>query len=493
MNTLLVYISTSRKAAGKEKNHRVLKFHYYFMADKSRRLHVVVFPWLGFGHFIPFLDLSKFIAQRGHKVNFISTPKNIDRLPKIPPHLASSITLVKIPLPRVDGLPENVEATAELGGVDHAILKKAYDRLEPGLARFLENSTPDWIIYDFAPYWLPPISAKLNISAAYFNIYSPAGLAFFGPSCEAMIAGTDPRTKVEDFTVPPKWIPFETKVAYKLHESRWMVGAKNLDASGVSDSYRVGSVIKGADAVLTRNCYEFEGRWLRLSEDLQQRPVIPLGLMPPVVEKSSLENNNESWIAIKDWLDGQGKGSVVYVALGSEVSLSQQELSELALGLELSGVPFFWALRNTSGLPEGYENRVKGRGIVWKSWAPQLNILSHDAVSGFLTHCGWGSTVEGLAFGHPLIMLPFVIDTGLIARLLGENQLGIEIPRNDVDGSYTRDSVANSVRLVMVKDEGKIFRDKAKQISAIFGDQDLHDGYLHRCVDYLENKRRESK
>lgn len=90
-------------------------------------------------------------------------------------------------------------------------------------------------------------------------------------------------------------------------------------------------------------------------------------------------------------------------------------------------------------------------------------------------------------------MLPFVIDTGLIARLLGENQLGIEIPRNDVDGSYTRDSVANSVRLVMVKDEGKIFRDKAKQISAIFGDQDLHDGYLHRCVDYLENKRRESK
>lgn len=461
------------------------------MAGKSGSLHVAMFPWLAFGHFIPFLDLSKFIAQRGHKVSFISTPRNVDRLPKIPLEFASSITFVKIPLPRVDGLPENVEATVDLGGLDVAVLKKAYDGLEPELTRFLEYSAPDWIIYDFAPYWLPPIADKLNISKSFFSIYPAASMAFFVPSFEALIAGTDPRTKVEDFMVPPKWIPFESKVAYKLHESRWMVGSKNLDGSGVSDSYRLGSVIKGADVVLMRYCQEFEGQWLKLVEDLQQRPIIPVGLMPPLVEKSSLENN-ESWIAIKDWLDGQGKGSVVYVALGSEVSLNQLQLSELALGLELSRVPFFWALRNPSGLPEEFEDRVKG-GIVWKNWAPQLNILSHDSVGGFLTHCRWSSSIEGLTFGHPLIMLPFVIDTGLIARLLEEKQVGIEIPRNDVDGSYTSNSVANSVRLVMVENEGKVFKDKAKEIGAIFGDQDLHNSYLQKCVDYLENNRHVSK
>ncbi|XP_027077939.1 putative UDP-rhamnose:rhamnosyltransferase 1 [Coffea arabica] len=462
------------------------------MANKSGSLHVVMFPWLAFGHFVPFLELSKFIAQRGHKVSFISTPKNIDRLPRIPPEFASSITFVKIPLPPVDGLPENVEATVDLGGLDVAVLKKAYDGLEPELTRFLEYSAPDWIIYDFAPYWIPHIAAKLNISKSFFCIFCAASMAFCAPSLDAMIAGTGPRTKVEDFTVPPKWIPFESKLAFKLYESRWVVRGQNLDGSGVSDTYRVGSAIKGADVTLIRYCPDFEGQWLKLLEDLLQRHIIPLGLMPPPVEKSIVENN-ESWIAIKDWLDGQDKGSVVYVALGSEVSLNQLQLSELALGLELSGVPFFWALRNPSGLPEGFEDRVKGRGIVWKNWAPQLNVLSHDSVGGFLTHCGWSSSIEGLMFGHPLIMLPFVADTGLIARMLEEKQVGIEIPRNDVDGSYASHSVANSVRLIMVENEGKIFKDKAKEISAIFGDQDLHDSYLHKCVDYLENKRHESK
>ncbi|CAK9172431.1 unnamed protein product, partial [Ilex paraguariensis] len=50
------------------------------MASKSK-LHVVMFPWLAFGHMISFLDLFKFIAQKGHKVSFISTPRNIKRLP----------------------------------------------------------------------------------------------------------------------------------------------------------------------------------------------------------------------------------------------------------------------------------------------------------------------------------------------------------------------------------------------------------------------------
>ncbi|CDP21083.1 unnamed protein product [Coffea canephora] len=461
------------------------------MANKSGSLHVVMFPWLAFGHFIPFLELSKFIAQKGHKVSFISTPKNIDRLPKLPPNLASSITFIKIPLPPVDGLPENVEATVDLGGLDVAFLKKAYDGFEPDLTRFLEDSAPDWIIYDFAPYWLPPIAAKLNIARSFFSIVSASTVVFFGPSFDAMINGTDPRSKVEDYIVPPKWIPFESKVAYKLYESKWIVGASNLDGSGASDMYRVGSVIKGADVVLVRHCREFEGQWLNLLENLQRRPVMPLGLMPPKVEKSGLESN-ESWIAIKKWLDGQGKGSVVYVAFGSEVSMSQLELGELALGLELSGVPFFWALRNPSGLPEGFEDRVEGRGIVWKNWAPQLNILSHDSVGGFLTHCGWSSSIEGLMLGHPLIMLPFVIDTGLVARILEEKQVGIEIPRNPVDGSYTRDSVAKSVRLIMEEDEGKSYRDKAKEISAVFGDRELHDGYLQRFVDYLEKNVRKS-
>ncbi|KAL3527558.1 hypothetical protein ACH5RR_012214 [Cinchona calisaya] len=466
------------------------------MANKSK-LHVVMLPWVAFGHIIPFLELSKFIAQKGHNITFISTPKNIERLPKIPPNIASSITLVKIPLPKVDGLPENAEATMDISNDQMPFLKKAYDDLEPELTRFLSKSSipPDWIIHDFASHWIQPVAAKLGISKSFFCIISAWSIGFLGPS-NMLIDGTDPRTKVEDFTIPPDWVTFETKVAYKIHEIHCVLEAVTKNISGASDTYRIGMVTKGSDVILVRHCNEFEGEWLKLLNDIYPSTVMPLGLMPPQEDNS----NNETWFSIQEWLDGQKTGSILYVALGSEVSPSQAEISELALGLELSMVPFFWVLRKPPGssdsdsiqVPHRFEERIKGRGIVWKDWAPQSKILRHESVGGFLTHCGWGSTIEGLMFGHPLVMLPFLVDQGLNARVLEDKQVGIEVPRNLQDGSYTRNSVAESVRMVMVEDNGKKFRDNAKKMSAVFGDKELHDGYIHRFIEYLENHQHKS-
>ncbi|KAL2504487.1 UDP-glycosyltransferase 91A1 [Abeliophyllum distichum] len=457
---------------------------------KHSKLHVVMFPWLAFGHIIPFFELSKFIAQKGHKISFVSTPRIIDRLPKIPSHLASLITLVKIPLPKVEGLPESAEATIDIKNEDMDHLKKAFDGLETELTRFLKEAVPDWIIYDFAPHWLPQVAARFGISRAFFLIFNAWFLAFLGPT-ETMINGLDERTKAEDFMIPPKFVEFETKVAYRRYEANWIVGANQKNDSGFSDFYRAGKVINGSEVIIARHCNEFESDWLKLLEELHHRPVIPLGLMPPQVE----ENDNESWVSIKTWLDNQNKGEVVYVALGSELTPSQDQLNELALGLELSGVPFFWALRKPSGLeesysvilPDGFEERIKGQGMVWKSWAPQLMILSHDSVGAFLTHCGWSSFIEGLSFGHPLIALPFLIDQGLNARVIAHNKVGTEISRNDEDGSYTKNSVSDSIKLIMDENEGKIFREKAKEMSAIFGDKELHGRYIENFIKFLEN------
>ncbi|CAI9115204.1 OLC1v1016044C1 [Oldenlandia corymbosa var. corymbosa] len=454
------------------------------MAREDQSLHVIMFPWLAFGHLIPFLELSKFIAQKGHKVTFISTPKNIARLPKILSTLSSSIIFLSLSLPRIEGLPENIEATVDLGTHDASLLKKAYDGLETELTLFLQNSLPDWILYDFAPFWLPPIATKLGISKSFFSIYPASSLAFSGPS-NMVIHGTDPRTKAEDFTVPPPWIPFDSKLAFKVHESKWIFNAGHVDRSGVSDAHRYAHCTMGADVIFVRQCNEFEGRWIKLLEDLQKKPVIPAGIMPLRLEENILCN-----IDIKEWLDNQRNGSVLYVAFGSELRITQNQLTELALGLELSGVPFFWVLRKSTEsmelLPDGFEERVKERGIIWRSWAPQLRILSHESVGGFLTHCGWSSVIEGLMFGHPLIMLPFVIDTGLIARVLGEKLVGMEVRRNERDGSFNRNSVAETVELVMVKNEGKIYRKKSKEVGKIFGDRELQDSYLHKLVDYME-------
>ncbi|PIN20755.1 UDP-glucuronosyl and UDP-glucosyl transferase [Handroanthus impetiginosus] len=461
-------------------------------ANDQKSLHIVMFPWLAFGHIIPYLDLSKLIAQRGHRISFVSSPRNIDRLPKLPPHLASSIDLVKIPLPKIAELPENAEATMDIHVAQMGHLKKAYDGLEAGLTSFLEDTRPDWIFYDFAPHWLPPIAARLGISRAFFSIINACCLGFYGPA-NVLINGSDDRTKPEDFTVPPKWVNLETKVAYRRFEAEWMIGAIQKNDSGLPDSYRMGNVIDGSQAILVKHCYEFEPDWLTLLEGLYHKPVVPVGLLPPKVQED--EDHDELWVAIQNWLDAQNKGSVIYVALGSEVVPSQDQLTELAYGLELSGVPFFYVLRKPSRstdsdlveLPDGFEERVTGRGIVWRNWAPQLKILSHESVGGFLTHCGWCSIIEALMFGLPLIRLPFLADQGLNSRVIANKQLGIEIPRNEEDGSYTRNSVADSIKLVMLEDDGRKFRERAKEMSKIFGDRELHGRYIDRLVEFLRN------
>ncbi|KAI3747564.1 hypothetical protein L6452_10059 [Arctium lappa] len=442
-------------------------------SDHKQQLHVVMFPWLAFGYIIPFLQLSKFIAEKGHRVSFLSTTRNIQRLPPSH-HLSPLITLVPLTLPPVPHLPQNAEATTD------------------------ENS-PDWIIYDFAPYWLPSVAAGLGISRAFFSIVNPWFLAFMGRSTEDLINGSDDRKTVEDFMVPPKWVPFPTKVCYHKHEANWILdSSSSLNSSGVSDLYRTGLIFQGSDCVFIRYCNEFEPQWLTLSEELFHLPVIPVGLMPPETTTNvGDEKDDDAWVTIKKWLDGQEKGRVVYVALGSEVMLTETELGELALGLEMSGLPFFWALRKPAGstsveLPEGFEERTRNRGMVWKRWVPQLRILSHESVGGFLTHCGWGSIVEGLSFGQPLIMLPFLVDQGLNARALVEKQVGMEVPRNEEDGSFSKEWVAKSVRLVVVEDEGKMYKRNAMELSRIFGDKKLQKRYTDDFVQYLEKQRRVS-
>uniref|UniRef100_M8BJG9 Uncharacterized protein n=1 Tax=Aegilops tauschii TaxID=37682 RepID=M8BJG9_AEGTA len=53
-------------------------------ARSSSPLHVVVFPWLAFGHIIPYMELSAQPGRRGHAVTFVSTPRNLARLRPVP-------------------------------------------------------------------------------------------------------------------------------------------------------------------------------------------------------------------------------------------------------------------------------------------------------------------------------------------------------------------------------------------------------------------------
>ncbi|CAH9093650.1 unnamed protein product [Cuscuta epithymum] len=466
--------------------------------QQQKELHVAMFPWLAFGHITPFLELSKSIAAKGHKISFISTPRNIDRLPLLPPDLQSSIAMVKIPLPRIDGLSSpNAEATMDIQPEEMPYLKEAMDGMETEVTRFLERTSPDWIIFDVAQHWLPPVAARLGISRCFFITTSPWFTAFF--SDEFMMSISSP-PKIEDFLARPKSITFETKARFRRYEAKWILSSPPK-VSAKTDMDRLIAVKTGSDLLISRHNNGLERKWVNVLETTNRdRPVLPTGLMPPTVHLTDDLDKNKDWISIKQWLDGRKKRSVIYVALGTELVVGPDQIGELARGLEQSGIPFFWTLRtprgnHTSlGLPDGFEERVKGRGVVWKTWAPQKGILSHVSVGGFLTHCGWSSIIEGITFGHPLVMLPFLYDQGITARVMEDNQVGIEVPRDEEDGAFTSDSVADSVRFVMLESEmGTKVRENARRMSLIFGDKNLNDKCIEDLIAFLEKYRNKLK
>ncbi|KAG5574696.1 hypothetical protein H5410_054830 [Solanum commersonii] len=187
------------------------------MAENSKKLHIAVFPWLAFGHMIPYLELSKLIAQKGHKISFISTPRNIDRLPQLPPNFAPFLNFVKIPLPHVEKLPKTQKPLLiYLMSKSSTSKLLKMDSKEP-IAKFLQDSAPDFIIFDFASYWIPSIASKFNIPTGYFSIFIAAVLGFTGPE-PGLNNDYEIRKTPEEYTVPPKWVPFETTVAFKLFE-----------------------------------------------------------------------------------------------------------------------------------------------------------------------------------------------------------------------------------------------------------------------------------
>ena len=89
-------------------------------------------------------------------------------------------------------------------------------------------------------------------------------------------------------------------------------------------------------------------------------------LTGPVLPEEAEGKLEENWA---NWLDAFANESIVYCAFGSQINLEKDQFQELLLGFELSGLPFLVALKTPRGcesveeaLPEGFEERVKGRG-----------------------------------------------------------------------------------------------------------------------------------
>ncbi|KAF5821321.1 putative trans-zeatin O-beta-D-glucosyltransferase [Helianthus annuus] len=189
------------------------------------------------------------------------------------------------------------------------------------------------------------------------------------------------------------------------------------------------------------------------------------------------------------WLDKQEPNTVIFVSFGTTTSLTKEQIIEIAIGLEKSEQKFIWVLREadkgdasndyvTLELPKGYEDRLKGRGLVVREWAPQLEILAHQATGGFMSHCGWNSCMESISMGVPIVAWPMHSDQPTNSVLI-TNILKVGVTVKDWkwrDQIVVAEDVENAVRAVMTTKEGAEMRMRAVEMGGGVRESVKEDG-----------------
>ncbi|CAM0870807.1 unnamed protein product [Alopecurus aequalis] len=461
-------------------------------SSSSAPLRIVIFPWPAFGHLLPYLELAERLASRGHLVSYISTPRNLARLPPLHPATAPRVDLVALPLPRIQGLLDDAaESSYDLPDEKRELQFEAFDGLAAPFAEFLATVCADEAT---RPHWV--------VACAFHHLAAAAALDHKVPFAVLLPSAA----LLASLARPPSEHPEAASAAVFQKAAAAAAAVPRYERGGMAPVFIRHGAPLGVWASIVqrrrltqerctlaamRSCVEWEPESFPLVETLFGKPVVALGLLPPSPDG---RRHSSSGPEEHGWLDAQPLGSVLYVAMGSEVRLRVEQVHELALGLELAGIRFLWALRKPSGaedadvLPPGFQERTRGHGVVNMGWAPQMSILAHAGVGGFLTHCGQNSLIEGLLFGHPLVMLPVFGDQGPNARQMEANKVGLQVARDDKDGSFDSHGIASAVRAVMVDGEArKGFASGAAKMKKVVADKELHDRYIDEFIQQLRS------
>ncbi|XP_074294336.1 UDP-glycosyltransferase 71A16-like [Silene latifolia] len=196
-----------------------------------------------------------------------------------------------------------------------------------------------------------------------------------------------------------------------------------------------------AKGILVNSFTELGANTIDVLQRQEHVPTIyPVG--PILSLDDSKPSNDEEFIV--NWLDGQPKASVVFLCFGSMGFFNAEQVKEIAEGLDRSGYRFIWSLRKPAevgtvaglpsehmifdeALPDGFIDRTGHKGKIIP-WAPQVVVLAHQAIGGFVSHCGWNSILESIWFGVPLATWPMYSEQQLNAfTLVKELGLSVEI------------------------------------------------------------------
>ncbi|KAL8118957.1 hypothetical protein AgCh_016447 [Apium graveolens] len=203
------------------------------------------------------------------------------------------------------------------------------------------------------------------------------------------------------------------------------------------------------EGIIVNSFMDLERGAIKALQELGSPPIYPVGALIQMHHSSS----GADGLDCLRWLDNQPSGSVLFISFGSGGTLTSNQITELALGLEMSEQRFLWVIRR-------FTERTKSQGLVVPHWAPQAQILSHGSTGGFLTHCGWNSILESVVNGVPMISWPLFAEQKMNAITLSEDlkvALRPQVGENDLVESV---EIAKVVNGLMEGEEGKHYRTK---------------------------------
>nr|XP_016493636.1 PREDICTED: anthocyanidin 3-O-glucosyltransferase 2-like [Nicotiana tabacum] len=207
--------------------------------------------------------------------------------------------------------------------------------------------------------------------------------------------------------------------------------------------------------------------------ELEPHPINSLGNedgVPSLYPVGPIINlNQEPDDSINNWLDEQPDSSVLFLCFGSYGSFDEEQLKEIAIALEHCGCRFLWSLRQPQAkgkigapddlarqeqvLPEGFFKRTSRRGKLI-GWAPQVAVLSHRSIGGFITHCGWNSVLESLWFGVPMATWPMYAEQQVNAfELVVDLEMAANIKmeyRSESPVLVTAEEIERAIRRLML-------------------------------------------
>ncbi|XP_050225996.1 UDP-glycosyltransferase 90A1-like [Mercurialis annua] len=431
---------------------------------ESTQYHVVLFPFMSKGHTIPLLHLAHLLLRRGVNVTVFTTPANHRFIASFLSDTNASIIDLSFP-DDVPELPSGIESTDKLPSMSlFPVFALATKLMQPEFDRALEAlPLVNFIVSDGFLWWTAESAMKLgiprfiffgmsNYSSCVSRSVAECKLLLGDESDDELVTLTEfPWIKVTRNDFDPVFVKPEPK------DPHFDFIMKVFSAAFISYGY------------ISNSFHELEPVFVdHLNKSHNQQKTWCVGpLCLSAKTPNPEEKNKRTWI---QWLDEKLKqgSSVLYVAFGTQAEISVEQLTEIAIGLEESNVNFLWVIRKTeSELGDGFEERVKERGIIVREWVEQMEILKHPSVKGFLSHCGWNSVLESICAGVPILAWPMMAEQPLNARMVAEEikvGLRVETCNGSVRGFVKWEDLKKMVHELMEGEKGEIVRKNVKKM-----------------------------